>query len=298
VIANPRATNARRSALDAARRLLAQRFDLEWRETTQPGHGRELAARAGGEGFALVAALGGDGTVNEVVNGLLAAGEGPVPALVLLPAGQADVLARIVGVPRGPVRAANHLIAHCRRRRELPLGAVGNRLFTFAAGIGLDAAVAARVDANPAAKARFGPFYYAFAALGEARRYRRRPPTVEVRWEGGSAVGLSAAFQCAPAYTYFKGLAISVNGTPPGLIAGGALQAAGPRAAAAIGWRAVGRRRPLAGGWPVAPLPPSPTFTVAVLEGRPLPVQVDGDAIGTFAEATFTAADRRLVLAG
>jgi diacylglycerol kinase family enzyme len=287
VIENPRATNARPAWVAAARRLLADRFALEWRTTAGPGDGRRLAGAAGAEGFSIVAVLGGDGTVNEAVNGLVELPPASRPALALLPAGQADVLARIYGIPRTPHAAAAKLLAQ-PRRRALSLGEVSGRRFTFAAGIGLDAEVAGRVDARPGRKARFGSLYYAAVAVATARRYRHRPPDLEVVWEGGSERGLTVAFQTTPTYTYFREVGIALNPPPPGSLGGAVLKSATAAAAATVFWRGVVRRRPLASGPPIQPLPPQPTFQVKVRSGGPLPLQVDGDLIELVGEATFS----------
>lgn len=116
----------------------------------------------------LVLALGGDGTVNEVVNGLLQATDGPpVPALAVVPGGSTNVLARNLGIPRDPVEATGMLLDAVRsgRRRPLGLGRLDDRWFTFCAGAGFDADVVRYVEELRAAGKRSSAALYARTAV-------------------------------------------------------------------------------------------------------------------------------------
>src|SRR5688572_13743683 len=96
IIYNPRAGRGRVGGqLARVRRLLGTRADF--RPTSRPGEASELATRAAAEGFAVVGAAGGDGTVHEVANGLLAA-PGPTPVLAVLPLGSANDYAHALGL--------------------------------------------------------------------------------------------------------------------------------------------------------------------------------------------------------
>src|SRR5205823_8300394 len=110
------------------------------------GHAIELGARATDEGYELVVVLGGDGTVNEVVNGLLRGYDGRSPrpdrpALAVVPGGSTNVFHRALDIPRDPVEATGSLLDAIRegRSRWLGLGRANERWFTFTAGLGLDA---------------------------------------------------------------------------------------------------------------------------------------------------------------
>ena len=112
--------------------------------TEGPHHAAELACRAAADGFDLLAVQGGDGTVNEALQGL--AGK-EVPALAVLAAGTANVFAREVGLPPHPVRAASQVPQLVRRRVALGLvdfAGGGSRYFLSMCGAGLDAAIASR----------------------------------------------------------------------------------------------------------------------------------------------------------
>ena len=118
-------------------------------ETTDRGHAIELGRQAAEEQVDLLITLGGDGTVNEAVNGMLENGPGPGrPALAVVPGGSTNVFARALGLPNDPVEATGQILDALRenRRRAIGLGTADDRWFTFCAGLGLDAEVVAAVE--------------------------------------------------------------------------------------------------------------------------------------------------------
>jgi len=128
---------------------LGSEIKLEVAQTDHRGHARELGQRAAKEGMDVVVVLGGDGTVNEVVNGLLEGGPGrDLPHLAVVPGGSTNVFARAVGLPRDPVEATGAILGALRNgaRRSIGLSRAGNRWFTTSAGAGLDAEVVHAVD--------------------------------------------------------------------------------------------------------------------------------------------------------
>lgn len=146
---NPVATTTSPVTREVLASALEGDLKLDVVRTAHRGHAAELARQARRDGLDLVVTLGGDGTVNEVVNGLLAEGPHPsVPALAVVPGGGTNVFARALGVPRDPVEATGSLLAAVRggRSRSIGLGRAGDRWFTFNAGMGWDAEVVARVD--------------------------------------------------------------------------------------------------------------------------------------------------------
>ncbi|WP_020496382.1 diacylglycerol/lipid kinase family protein [Sciscionella marina] len=149
LIVNPKATSTSRGGRDVLRHALASDTKLEVVETSHRGHAIAAAEYAKGNGTELVVVHGGDGTVNEVVNGLLATGPGPdVPTLAVVPGGQANVFARALGLPSDPIEATARLLTSIEEggRRRIGLGRAGERWFTFNAGLGYDADVIARVE--------------------------------------------------------------------------------------------------------------------------------------------------------
>jgi diacylglycerol kinase (ATP) len=151
VILNPSSGRGRAAAQQETlqRALVAAGLDARFFLTTGPGHATELALEAKRAGFATVAAAGGDGTVSEVVNGLMAATEDgmPVGTLALLPFGSGNDFATHLGVP-GALAGAVDVIAAGQVRRidvghatVIEGGATVTRYFNNGMGVGLEAAV-------------------------------------------------------------------------------------------------------------------------------------------------------------
>ena len=192
---NPQATATTASGRDVLAHALASEVKLEVVETDYRGHALAVARQAARDGADLVVAHGGDGTVNEVVNGILSATdeardearlpEAHVPALGVVPGGSANVFARAVGLPRDPLEATYRLLhaIEARRGRRVGLGLADGRWFTFNAGLGWDADVVAGVDRRRGKKT--GPWLYTRAALacylrppmGRARLHIELPDT-------------------------------------------------------------------------------------------------------------------------
>lgn len=141
---------------------LASEVQLDVVETDRRWHAADIASEARRDGVGLVVAHGGDGTVNEVVNGLMAGEDGaPPPMLGIVPGGSANVFARALGMPRDPVEGTHVLLEAiiARRSRRVGLGMADDRWFTFSAGMGWDADVVAGVHAKRGKKA--SPALYA-----------------------------------------------------------------------------------------------------------------------------------------
>ncbi|WP_326577646.1 diacylglycerol kinase family protein [Streptomyces sp. NBC_00481] len=163
LVVNPAATTTSARTRDVLIHALASEMKLEAVTTEYRGHARDLARQAaeGKDDIELVVALGGDGTVNEVVNGLLHHGPDPdrLPRLAVVPGGSTNVFARALGLPNDAVEATGVLLDALRESRERTVGlgmaagtpgtedeAVPSRWFTFCAGFGFDAGVIGRVE--------------------------------------------------------------------------------------------------------------------------------------------------------
>ncbi|MEU9380597.1 diacylglycerol kinase family protein [Streptomyces sp. NPDC048279] len=162
LVVNPAATTTSARRRDVLIHALASEVELEAVTTEYRGHARDLGRQAAeSEDIDLVVALGGDGTVNEVVNGLLHAGPDPdrLPGLAVVPGGSTNVFARALGLPNDPVEATGALLGALREKQERVVGlgltagtpgtadeAVPARWFTFNAGLGFDAGVVGRVE--------------------------------------------------------------------------------------------------------------------------------------------------------
>jgi diacylglycerol kinase family enzyme len=169
LIVNPKATTTSARARDVLIHALRSDLDLEVTETTHRGHARTLAMSARSTGVDLVVGLGGDGTVNEIVNGLLADGPGVgVPKFALVPGGSTNVFARAVGLSDDQVEATGQILEALRegRSRRIGLGRADDRWFTFTAGLGLDAEVVASVEERRAQGRRSTHSLYVRSAVG------------------------------------------------------------------------------------------------------------------------------------
>jgi diacylglycerol kinase family enzyme len=205
VVVNPAATSTTAKMRDVLVGALANELKLDVVETEHRGHARELGAQAGAEGIDLVVAVGGDGTVNEAVNGLLEHGPSPhLPMLAVVPGGSTNVFSRALGRSRDPVEATAEILESLRagRTRLVSLGtaqASGTddgadwtdpRWFVFAAGLGFDAEVIARVEAQRAEGRRSsGALYVREATTAFLLGRERRRPAMTLQLPGEPAVG-------------------------------------------------------------------------------------------------------------
>ncbi|MFJ9926218.1 Diacylglycerol kinase family enzyme [Streptomyces misionensis] len=161
LVVNPAATTTSARRRDVLIHALASEMKLEAVTTEYRGHARDLGRQAAeSDDIDMVVALGGDGTVNEVVNGLLHAGpDDRLPGLAVVPGGSTNVFARALGLPNDPVEATGALLDALREGRERVVGlgltsgppgsedeGVPSRWFTFNAGLGFDAGVVGRVE--------------------------------------------------------------------------------------------------------------------------------------------------------
>jgi diacylglycerol kinase family enzyme len=178
-------------------------------ETRYRGDATRLASTAVSDKFGLLMTLGGDGTVNEAVNGLLRGADPPggshepppapedLPALAALPGGNANVFTRSLGLPADPVEAAGRLIADLAagNERNIGLGTANGRYFTFNAGLGLDAEVVRAVEGRRAAGRRLTPAFFTLTALSQYYRVTdRRSPAISITEPAGFSP--AAVYSC------------------------------------------------------------------------------------------------------
>ena len=189
LIVNPHATSTTRLRRDVIARALASAVELEVVETRYRGHGTSLAADAASAGYGLVITLGGDGTVNEAVNGLLRGSRRPAaaPALAALPGGSANVFARSLGLAPDPVDATGQVLSALTagRLRSIGLGLADDRYFTFNSGMGLDAEVVRAVEGRRAHGRSVSPaLYMRMAGRQFWRLTDRRTPAMHLASPG------------------------------------------------------------------------------------------------------------------
>jgi diacylglycerol kinase family enzyme len=215
LIVNPAATTAHAWVRDAIVDSLARVGELEVCTTNHRGHATELAAEARRHGVTHVATLGGDGTVNEAVNGLLQAGPGPdVPILLPIPGGHTNVLTRLLGIPQDPLEAMGAIAEGVRagRVRRISLGLADDRYFLFSAGLGLDAEVLRRVEHQRAQGAKASiPRYVASTLLTHAMNAPVGKPRITIELpHGGTISGVyTAIVQNGAVWTYAGSLPIT-----------------------------------------------------------------------------------------
>lgn len=221
MIFNPTASAVTPARLRVVERALEATFDLDVATTNHREHAIELAREAASLGAKAIVAFGGDGTVNEVVNGLVGAGSSTDVILGLLPGGGTNVLARALGYPNELVEATGHLLelVESGHARRIGLGRMhieaatgrATRLFAQGCGLGLDAETVRRVEAS-GLRARLGDLAFVLAAFRAFRALRRA---------GGPKLSVRAGDVAFDAWW-----AIVANGAPMTYWGGRALNAA------------------------------------------------------------------------
>ena len=168
-------------------RALGARLELDTRQTQYRGHAGKLAAASAADGYELVVTFSGDGTVNEVVNGLMRiADPAERPAIAPIPGGGANVFARTLGLPPEAGGAVQRVLAAVAAgdRRKIGLGLAGDRYFTFSAGLGLDAEVIGDMERQRAHGRRASVAAYLRTAVRRYYRTDRRRPALTLRVPG------------------------------------------------------------------------------------------------------------------
>jgi diacylglycerol kinase family enzyme len=224
LIVNPHATSMTGTVIDLTVRSLAGMVDLDIERTKYRGHARELAASAAGE---LIIVLGGDGSINEVVNGVMSqqawprgAGENGAdgeprqpPLIAVIPGGGGNVFARALGLPPDAahaIRKVREIIA-AGRYRTIGLGLAGDRYFTFSAGLGMDAEVVNEVERQRAAGRKESTSLFLRTMVRHLYRGTdRETPALTLERDGQPAVSdlfLTIITNRSP-WTYYRGRAV------------------------------------------------------------------------------------------
>ena len=279
LIVNPFASEVTEERLAAVDAELSKSLEVTVALTERPEHATELARALGGTDAVFV--YGGDGLLNEVLNGL-----GRDVVVGVLPGGRTNVVVRALGLPLDPVEAARVLVAATPRR--ITLGRANGRRFAFAAGLGFDAELVRRVD-----------------ELGR-RSDGRRPGDLAFAWEAAKLLaGRRGRYEPAAEIEGYGRVAFAlVANTDPYSYAGGRPLHIAPEARLELGIDLVAPRRVRA-----AALPRLVRFIVRgegqqhaedivyahdldrieVRCDRPLPLQVDGEDLGDADSVVFEA---------
>jgi diacylglycerol kinase family enzyme len=298
VIVNPYASTVSARLKSLIVYALQSRYSVEAIDTEQRGHATQICREAATEGYDVVVAFGGDGTVNEAANGL-AGSDTPLSAL---PGGSTNVWSRTLGIPNDVVDATEHLLrmADDFEPRRVDLGRVNDRYFVFGSGVGLDASVVERVDAHPYRKARLGPWYYTYAAISTfTRRYLVNAPRVRLEAGGRSIDAVTVIVQNSDPFTYFASRPIRIcegAGIVTGDLSLAALRRASPLELPTIIPRVFsGRARTVLKHRQIESIPSVSEARVVTADGRPFPLEVDGDYIGEFSQVEYGVSPRALV---
>ena len=169
------------------RRMLADHHEVEVNETNRRGHATKLALDAARTGMDAVVTLGGDGTLNEVANGLV----GTDCALAALPGGSTNVFSRAIGLSDDPIEATRTTLAALEAGsiRRMGVGSLNGRYFLFHVGIGWDAALVEEVERHSEMKRYFGHLLFIYAGLRTFfSTYDRSRPHFAVRHADGTVI--------------------------------------------------------------------------------------------------------------
>jgi diacylglycerol kinase family enzyme len=194
LVVNPTATSTTRAGRDLLANALKSRLELTVEHTRHRGHGGEIAQAAVKDGVDVVVVHGGDGTVSNVVNGLLgrpgSLPTGHVPALAIVPGGSANVTARSLGIQPDPIDATNQLISlldkygPARQWRRIGLIDCGEHWAVLNAGMGCDAEAVAKVEAKREKGVKVTPMRYITASVRSTLAYSRKQPRLTVELPG------------------------------------------------------------------------------------------------------------------
>lgn len=301
LIVNPNATSTTPAGRDLLAHALSSRVRLTVAHTTHRGHAAELAKQARDEGMGLIIVHGGDGTVNEVVNGLLgpphptnmrALPVGPIPPIAVVPGGSANVFARSLGIAPDPVDATNQLIdlLSFRRRRTIGLAHCDGRWFTFNAGLGWDAQVCEAVDAHREDGRPASPAHYVRSAIACYFRNKGADPTLTVEVPGHDPVdGVHFSFVSnASPWTYLDKRQVHTN---PGTTYDSGLGVFAMKTTSFFATLRVVRQLLARGAKPAAKklFRVDDVPSVRITASAPIGLQMDGDYIGLRTEAHFSA---------
>jgi diacylglycerol kinase family enzyme len=245
----------------------------------------------------LIVVHGGDGTVNETINGFLPLpqlddGQAWLPRLGVIPGGSANVFARALGISPDPVTATNQLIdlLTLDRDRKIGLGIADDRWFTFSAGVGLDADVCEAIDASRANGQAATPAHYVRTTVRQFFRAKRKEPRVRIEVPGHEPVdGVHYAFVTnASPWTYLNATPVHTN---PGTTFETGLGVFAVRSMAVVPTLLLARQLLAVDGNPKSRnlFREDNVPSVRIVATEPVGLQIDGDFIGKRNMVDFTA---------
>jgi diacylglycerol kinase family enzyme len=263
--------------------LLDHGHDVTLKETNRRGHATRFAQDGASRGFDVVLAFGGDGTVNEVANGLV----GSTAVFGVIPGGSTNVFARILGLTNDPVAATQQLIDGLDAATVQPigLGNVNGRYFCFHTGIGFDAAVVARVEKRASLKRWLGHPLFMWAGLTTFfRSYDRKHAHFHVQDATKETPSAFTIVLNANPYTYLGNRAFNL--APDCTLSNALTTVSFPTMPTANFVRALLGTLTRSGAHGNAVVHDNiAEFTVSA--SKPFPYQLDGDYLGETCELVF-----------
>lgn len=293
LVVNPYASTVSGRLKNVVVYALQSRYEIEVVDTRERNHATEIVADALGRGtYDVVCSFGGDGTANEVINGMI----GSEVPFTFLPGGMTNVIGRVIGIPNDIVDATEHLLtlADHFEPRKVDLGDANGRKFIFAAGAGLDAEIVRACESRPSFKKRFGQNFYAVTAVRLFGKHLFMRSRLSVTSGELETKGIVAIAQNARPFTYFGEREIDLSETA-GLenrsLALTVLDRANPLDFAPLATRLLTPNTDIADNRHIKL---TPEFQRAVVhkrkpDGPPIALQADGDYIGEYDEIVFTA---------
>ncbi len=274
IVANPAASGFTGTVYRQAMAYLGDRFDVEPAWPSSANGAQQVAAQAAAEGWDAVVAIGGDGVVHRVANGVA----GSDTALAIVPVGTTNVLARILGIPRRLPAALERITSGTARRVTTALiRSNGTQVHgMFAVGVGFDADVVEAAEREPTRKIGIGSLHYARSGLAVLwSRYRRRSPGLQVTVGTDTVRAAAAMVQVLDPYTYLGGLPLRIARPGAGLAVAAIEQVTPARAVRILGRAATGRDLAKVSGVKVW----EEVQRVEVLSDEAAPLQADGELL-------------------
>lgn len=303
LVANPNATSTSPRVIDVIVRALSHELDLEVTMTTHKGHAHSIGEYAVESEIPLVITLGGDGVVNEVINGIMFANpEKAKPAIAPIPGGSGNVFVRALGLPIDPVEATGAVMECCRAQSfraislglavsERPNGEEFSRYFAANSGIGLDATIIAAMDKDRKKGASASPLRYLGTTVREYLRRSNHNASITISRPGTTTVDhvYVALVQNSSPWTFFGAWALDPN--PAASFDTGLdvfiVRKLDPISTARAARRIISRSRRQTTrakaftSW-------HDQFGFSIQADPEVPIQIDGEALGSVSRVQFT----------
>lgn len=297
LIVNPNATSTTPATRDLLAHALESRTQLTVAHTQHRGHAAELAQWAATNEMDLIVVHGGDGTVNETINGYLPLpqvddGQAWLPRLGVIPGGSANVFARALGISPDPVTATNQLIdlLTLDHDRKIGLGLADDRWFGFSAGVGLDADVCEAIDNSRANGHAATPGRYVRTTVRQFFKAKRKEPSVRIEIPGFDPISeVHYAFVTnASPWTYLNATPVHTN---PGTAFETGLGVFAVRSMSVVSTLLLARQLLATNGNPKSRnlFREDDVPSVHIEASEPIGLQIDGDFIGKRNMVDFTA---------